>query len=219
MAKITSRYRSTGVEGEWQAGSSEQVLKNLKGIVCRVEADRLEAAALLRAEESYLEIITDQTQFTAKLICQMHADWLGELYEWAGRYRTVELQKGNFRWPPAFRVSQNMVGLEESLLKKYTPFSVSILDDLVDPIARIHAEFLLIHPFREGNGRMARWLADLMFLQAGYPIPLYNFSGEGAKQRKEIYLNAVISGYAQNYKPLADFFKVCVEARLGELED
>jgi hypothetical protein len=27
---------------------------------------------------------------------------------------------------------------------------------------------LLVHPFRDGNGRLARWLAELMFFQAGY---------------------------------------------------
>jgi len=30
------------------------------------------------------------------LICQMHREWLIGIYEWAGRYRTVEMQKGLF---------------------------------------------------------------------------------------------------------------------------
>jgi len=36
----------------------------------------------------------------------MHYDWLGDIYEWAGRYRTVELAKDSFRWPPAYRVEE-----------------------------------------------------------------------------------------------------------------
>jgi cell filamentation protein len=84
--------------------------------------------------------------------------------------------------------------------------------------AAVHAELLLIHPFREGNGRLARWLADLMFLQAGYPLPLCNFSGRGATKRKVEYLNAVIQGYSQEIQPLADFFRECVAARMRELE-
>jgi cell filamentation protein len=79
--------------------------------------------------------------------------------------------------------------------------------------------FLLVHPFREGNGRLARWLADLMFLQAGYPIPLYNFSGKGAVKRKKEYLNAVVVGYGQNYTPLVGFFRGCVEDRMLEFEE
>ena len=40
---------------------------------------------------------------------------------------------------------------------------------LVRALARTHAEFILIHPFREGNGRLARLLNTLMAFQAGLP--------------------------------------------------
>jgi len=181
--------------------------------------DQAEADALIAAEELYFEIITDETVFTAKLICQMHRDWLGGIYAWAGRYRTVEMQKGNFRWPPAFRVPQNMAWLEDEFFVKLTPCRALGLKLVSEQVAAIHAELLLVHPFREGNGRLARWLADLMFLQAGYPMPRYNFSGKGSVKRKSDYLNAVIRGYAQDYQLLADFFRGCVEDRLGELEE
>ena len=180
--------------------------------------DRAEADALLAVQERYLGIITAEMQFTANLICQMHRDWLGGIYEWAGEYRTVEMQKGSFRWPPAVRVPQNMAALENDLLKTNTPCCLGELEGVSHSIATVHAELLLIHPFREGNGRLARWLADLMFLQAGYPLPLYNFSGRGSTKRKADYLNAVIRGYTQDVQPLADFFRGCAEARMRELD-
>ena len=219
MTRNPSRYRDTGIEGEWQPGSRKRVLRNLKEIRLKTEMDRQEADALLVAEERYFGIITDETVFTTELIGQMHQDWLGEIYEWAGRYRTVEMQKGNFRWPPAFRVPQNMAWLEDELLKKFTPCQSGELEVVAGKVAAVHAEFLLVHPFREGNGRLARWLADLMFLQAGYPMPLYNFSGKGSVKRKKDYLDAVITGYAQDYAPLTDFFRDGIEARLLELEE
>ena len=218
MAKNPSRYWGTGVEGEWQPGSGKRVLRNLKGITRKTEMDQAEADALLAVQESYLGIITAETPFTANLICRMHKDWLGGIYEWAGKYRTVEMQKGSFRWPPAVRVPQNMAALEKDLLKKHTPCRARKLETVAVSVAAVHAELLLVHPFREGNGRMARWLADLMFLQAGYPLPLYNFSGRGSTRRKVEYLNAVIKGYTQDVQPLADFFKACVEARMRELD-
>jgi cell filamentation protein len=148
----------------------------------------------------------------------MHKDWLGGIYEWAGKYRTVEMQKGSFRWPPAIRVSQNMAILEKDFLRKQTPCREGKLEKVSAAVAAVHAELLLVHPFREGNGRLARWLADLMFLQAGYPLPLYNFSGSGSTKRKIEYLNAVIKGYSQETQPLADFFRTCVEDRVREPE-
>ena len=137
MSSNPSRYRDTGIEGEWQPGSRKRVLRNLQNIRMKTQMDQVEADALEAVENSYFDIITDETVFTATLICQMHKDWL----------------------------------------------------------------------------------ADLMFLQAGYPMPLYSFSGKGAVKRKKAYLNAVVSGYGQNYEPLAGFFAACVEARLRELEE
>jgi len=217
MSRNPSRYRNTGIEGEWQPGSGKHVLRNLENIRLKTGMDRAEADALVAVQERYLDMITDETVFTAELICRMHRDWLGHLYAWAGRYRTVEMQKGNFRWPPAFRVPQNMAWLEDELLKKLTPCKPEELDRVAGKVASVHAEFLLVHPFREGNGRLARWLADLMFLQAGFPMPLYDFSGKGSVKRKKAYLDAVIAGYGQDYAPLTGFFTACMEARLREL--
>lgn len=219
MSRNSSRYRDTGIEGEWQPGSRRRVLRNVRDIQLKTEMDRAEADALEAAENRYLEVITDETIFTAELICHMHRNWFGGIYDWAGRYRTVEMQKGNFRWPPAFRVPQNMARLEDEFLNKFTPCQSAELEAVAGQVAAVHAELLLVHPFREGNGRLARWLADLMFLQAGYPMPLYNFSGKGSVQRKKVYLDAVVSGYAQNYAPLTAFFRDCVDARLLELEE
>jgi cell filamentation protein len=81
MAKNPSRYRDTGIEGEWQPGSGKRVLCNLQNIRLKTEMDQAEADALEAVERRYLEIITDETIFTAKLICQMHRDWLGGIYE------------------------------------------------------------------------------------------------------------------------------------------
>ncbi len=92
----------------------------------------------------------------------MHRDWLGKVYPWAGQYRTVELQKGAFKWPPAFRVAENMATFEQDWLARHTLCRLGALQEVARRMAEVHAEFLLIHPFREGNGRLARWLAELM---------------------------------------------------------
>ena len=74
-------------------------------------------------------------------------------------------------------------------------------------MAVVHAELLLIHPFREGNGRIARCLADIMAFQAGYAPPNYRFTGRRSRRVRDRYLAAVIQGYGRNYEPLAVFFE------------
>ncbi|MCL4519863.1 MAG: Fic family protein [Thaumarchaeota archaeon] len=80
---------------------SDRVLKNLRGIKSPAIIKSAEDEALLSVENKYLEseIVTADTQFTARIICRMHKDWLGDIYEWAGRYRTVDMSKGEFPFP------------------------------------------------------------------------------------------------------------------------
>ncbi|MBU2497926.1 MAG: Fic family protein [Proteobacteria bacterium] len=175
--------------------------------------DQAEYEALVRVQEEYLHRVTKRTQFNEKRLREMHLDWLGEIYEWAGTYRAVELAKGDFRWPPAYLVHGHMETLESEFLRKHTPCGRGPLDDVAMAIAKVHAEFLLIHPFREGNGRLARWLASLMALQADYPMPEYRFSGRGSVKERERYLEAVRRGYQKDYEALALFFVEAIDRR------
>src|ERR1035437_5846612 len=86
-----SRYDSDpGIEGEYEPRSGKRVLKNLLGIKTKAEMDRAEDKALEAMQQAYYEngLVTAETQFTARLIQEMHKDWLGCIYEWAGEYRT-----------------------------------------------------------------------------------------------------------------------------------
>jgi cell filamentation protein len=205
-----------GAETEFEPGSHGRVLRNRLHIRRKSEMDQMEFKALVTAQEVYLSRLGPDTRLTAEILCQMHRDWLGGIYEWAGRYRTVELAKGDFQWPPAFRISQNMDALEKGALARCTPCRPGPLPEVARRMAEVHAELLLIHPFREGNGRLARWVSDLMAFQAGLPAPDYGFAGRGAERRRRAYLEAVRRGYVQDYEPLTVFFAEALERRLRE---
>ena len=194
-----------GVEGEYEPGSRGRVLRNLIGIKSKKAMDQIETVAFLRVQEQYISVVTQKTQFTSSLICQMHRDWLGAIYEWAGRFRTVEMSKGEFTWPPAYLVVQNMEAFEGNVLKKLTPCLPGSVEEIAKTLAKVQAEFLLVHPFREGNGRMGRWITNLLALQAGYPELHYGFTGRGMTNNSRTYLEGVIAGYAGDYERLARF--------------
>jgi len=54
-----------------------------------------------------------------------------------------------------------------NLLDKYEKFDSAFL---IGDIAKVHSELLYIHPFREGNGRTARLLLNLMLRKNGWEI-------------------------------------------------
>lgn len=210
------RYQPpAGPEAEAEPGSRGRALRSRLGIQRKREMDVAEYEALLRAQEAYLQRISAETRFTGALLREMHQDWLGEIYEWAGQYRTVERSKAGFRWPPANLVAVNMARFEAGLLRQHTPCRPAPLTEIAQRIAEGHAELLLIPPFREGNGRLARWLAALMAMQAGYAPPRFEFRGRGGRRNQSLYLEAVKRGYLQDYEALATFFREAIERRLS----
>ena len=102
------------------------------------------------------------------------------------------------------------LGKEE--LKKFTPCCFDSLEEIVTAIAITHTEFILIHPFREGNGRLGRLLAWLMGFQAG--LPLLDFSGIKGKKKKE-YFSAVRAGIDKNYEPMKKIFSGVIQRTLN----
>jgi cell filamentation protein len=72
-------------------------------------------------------------------------------------------------------------------------------------------ELVLIHPFREGNGRAARLLAVLMGLQADLPsLFLDRLSGPKRHQ----YFAAVRAGLDREYEPMAEIFSAVIQRTL-----
>ena len=151
MEKLSGKYQPpSGAEAEAEPGSRGRVLRNRLGIVSVREMDRPEYEALLRAQTAALTWVTPGTRFTARIICRLHKDWLGGIYEWAGEYRTVDVSKGGFSWPPASLVAQNMANLESGLLRRHTPCRPKPLPEVARSIAEVHAELLLVPPFPGG---------------------------------------------------------------------
>jgi len=91
-----------------------------------------------------------------------------------------------------------MDGFERNVLRRYTPCRCKDLGDIVHALAVVHTELILIHPFREGNGRAARMLATLMGLQS--ELPPLDFGMMGGNSRKG-YFAAVQAGMRGDYVP------------------
>lgn len=204
--KRGDRYDAFGLE-EAEPGSRGRVLKNLLGIKKKREMDRVEAREQLRALEELASLYDQPHQFTAVDICRIHKIWLGPIYAWAGQYRQVQLARDNFAFASAAQIPRLMGEFEQGPLRSYTPCNFESLDETAKAIAIVHTELVLIHPFREGNGRVGRLLAVLMGLQAGLP-PLY--FGDIRGQKRQEYFAAVRTGVGLDYEPMQRVFSAVI---------
>ena len=196
-------------EAQFEAGSRGRVLKNSLGIYRKREMDALEAVRLEDATDWAIRHVTTDQRFSAADICQWHKQWLGEVYTWVGKYRQVNISKGGFVFSMAGQVLRLMLEFERKELARFTPCNFDNLEGVLEALAITHCELVLIHPYREGNGRLSRLLSQLMALQAG--LPLLNFSVIKGKQR-ETYFAAVRAGMGRDYAPMIEVFRKVVKA-------
>ncbi|MEK6576231.1 MAG: Fic family protein [Nitrospirota bacterium] len=210
--KQYNRYGTSDViEAQYEPGSYGHVLKNKLGIKRKREMDEAESAALKVALDTLLGMYDENHCFTEEDIRKTHKIWLGNIYEWAGKYRQVKLSKGGFTFAFPAQVPKLMDDFEQDFLRAYTPCKFRSSEQIIKALAIIHTELVLIHPFREGNGRVARILATLMALQAGLP-PL-DFSWIVGKKKKE-YIAAIQAGMSHNYRPMEKIFASVIHITL-----
>lgn len=193
-----SRYDVSGNEGQYEKESGEQVLANKLGIAASDEIDEAELVLLEQLYQSVFEEQFPEGQLSVALLKSWHRRWLGNIYEWAGQERTVNICKGGFMFAPSAQLSKLLDEFDTKYLAHYTPCSSMNEEQLITAIAITHVELILIHPFREGNGRLSRLLADVMAVQAGFK-PLDYQSWE---QNKTQYISAIHAGMSMDYEPM-----------------
>ena len=96
---------------------------------------------------------------TFSSLATIHEHLFGEIYEFAGTIRTVNLAKGNFRFAPVMYLS--------TALDHIDAMPQSTFEEIIEK----YVEMNVAHPFREGNGRSTRiWLDHLLKAQLGQVV-------------------------------------------------
>ena len=108
-----------------------------------------------------------------------------------------------------------MEDLEKGPLHEFTPCRFDTIEKTVRALAVVHTELVLIHRFRDGNGRVARLLATLMALQADLP-PLDFSSLKG--YRRKAYFAAIRAGLGREHKPMEEVFNGVIRKTLRKHE-
>ena len=206
LAMSNGRY-AVPEEEDHEPDSNDSVLKNLLSIKNSEVIEQVEAQALLRVGLELFSLYDANYQFFAEDICNIHELWLADIYAFAGKYRTVMMSKNGFPFASPDRIPTLMKDLESRYLRKYTPCNNLSDLDLAEAIGIVHVELIIIHPFREGNGRVARLLANLMALQAGKDVINYASIDSITNQiGYNNYITAIQDGFCGHYERIKAIF-------------
>lgn len=124
-------------------------LENKLGIIDSAQLAREEEKISKRkALELFEKGLLDTFEVgTYRGLSQIHEYLFEDIYEFAGKMRTVNLAKGNFRFAPVMYL--------EAALENISKMPQSTFDEIIEK----YVEMNIAHPFREGNGRSTRiWL-------------------------------------------------------------
>lgn len=196
---MSKRYQASGPQAETQPGSNGLVLRNKPGITDPAQMRDAELALLLHL----YEFVMDSDHLPLRRLqmadlLEWHRLWLGNLYEWAGTERSVNLSKDNFHFAAAAPISRLLAEFERDCLHRYTPCDNMDRASLIEAISICHVELILIHPFRDGNGRLSRLLADVMAVQAGCgPLDYTSWDDDKAG-----YFTAIQRGLSRDYSAM-----------------
>lgn len=207
-SKRRDRYDVTGnIEAEY-VDTDQTVLVNKKGITALAELQALEEEGLAKAYGTLLAQVRVDTPLTRELTSYVHLQIFGELYEWAGRWRTVNISKPGITWPPPEFIDENMALWEQNLLRKYPATKLADDNAFCNAVAEIQGKFLVIHPFREGNARAIKLLTDLLAAQTSRPLLKYDQNDAGREQ----YILAASQAFRRNYAPLVEIIRRALTA-------
>lgn len=137
------------------------VLPNKLGITSEVElAHEEERLSKLAALSLYRDGVLDGlAPGTFDTLRRIHVALFGDIYDFAGKIRSVNLAKGNFRFASALYLEQALRSIEK------------MPQGTFEQIVEKYVEMNIAHPFREGNGRSGRiWLDHLFRRQLGLTV-------------------------------------------------
>lgn len=215
---VANPWANYALDWDW-IESADGICLNYAGCLHQEEVARREDEGVARAREFVLALLDRPVPvaITTEMIRQVHRELMGDIYPFAGNWRTVAMHKGEgpTKWPlPPTGIQPRMDELERDVLSR-TPFMADDNESIYAFVSEVMNEFLAIHPFREGNGRTAFILGDLILMQNSL-LPLSEYDQH--RHQADYYAACEAGRLQRNFAPLAALIAEWEEEALARWE-
>lgn len=169
-----------------------------KHITTRAELNEAEASNILQALTKYLggKPVHALAPFDLFWFYDLHAEMFGQVWTWAGRKRTGDLNLG----VPHHQIEVGLQTLLDDL--RYWERHAAAMT-MMEQAARLHHRAVSIHPFYNGNGRWSRLLSNIWLAQHDHPVVLWPETTLGSVSTiRQAYLLAMRAADGGDLVPL-----------------
>jgi hypothetical protein len=204
-AELINRVRS----GEWDIENNENDKRQRDAMAARGYWQ-----ATQKVRKSIIRILNHENP--GAVVDKDHGDWYRELFGpsvSAGILKPSDL--AGYRISQVYISQSKHVPLNVNAVRDVMPVFFELLNEESKPSVRAvlgHFVFVYIHPYMDGNGRMARFLMNAMFASGGYPwtvIPV---------EERKIYMEVLEkASVEQDIKPFTNYLSYLVNAGLKGL--
>lgn len=129
---------------------------------------------------------------------EIHKILFEDIYEWAGKIRTVDIAKGTL-FCRTFAIQNEL----DRIFKELADENYLLIyrdDELAYKMAYYLSELNAVHPFREGNGRTQRLFMEIIAYKAGYHLDFSNVTDTEM-------IEASYESFNRNYEKINSIFR------------
>lgn len=134
-----------------------------------------------------------------EFLCKLHEKLFSDVWKWAGKFRTVEVNISKYR---SYDVAPQLVNFFEDA-KLWIETGRMSWDEIA---AEMHHRLVSIHPFPNGNGRTTRIYTEFVLKRNEQPIPSWMASlAKDPTLRRKTYIKALQAADKGNFELLIQF--------------
>lgn len=170
--------------------------------------DIFDEETLQEAEREFTTAALNDIEFShppydLDYLLELHSLLFSHIYSWAGEIRNIDISKKDTR----FCISSRIEPEANKIFKRLEVdnfFENEDYESFIVKISELYGDLNMIHPFREGNGRVQRLLFEHIALNCGYSI-------DWDVASTEEWINANIQGVNCYFEPLENIFRAAVQ--------
>jgi len=183
------------------------------GIIPRIKLLRLELEGTKKGLE-YIDKSIQQENLSPQYVLKLHHVAFGWIFpDWAGKYRSISVEYSGKEAPQPHLVPELLLNLCADLAERLKQLNQESVDQIVGLLAWFQHRFVVIHPFQDYNGRLARMLTSFILLKQN--LPPIEITAETTKDRNA-YLKAMYAADDGDLSKLESLIRSAMDESLSK---
>lgn len=212
---------------DYKGGAREAIPAHYPSIVAR------EKKGLKMIYGRFIKSLLSPSNATEALRGRTIGDWLKEwlkmhdlLFKYVlrnrGRWREIDVRFGtpgdeNLHKIPHYKKVPSEMNVYGKMVQDLLNKTYKDDADKIKSLAKIHYQFVRIHPFKDGNGRIARAITDQVAIYFGLPVAMVGYPRHNKKKRAEYHKAITACGTDPECDKLTVWVKSYIDIQLSRL--